>query len=253
MTKQDKNLKKKKKKVASVEEPIKKKKKKKKPPVIEEEPEVQETDAQRIAREQREAAEKRSREDRAFRQLTDMKRRDVQRECILRGCPFEQVTGGSNPWLAGWFTEHLDDAQDNNLLTEFDTWVDGELSKQGYKQGDAMRSPAFKFGIGGNKSEWDPATMARLAKSKEGKKIEDANVEKGQKPKKEKSGTKTKRVLDTKLGIYSGTKKALAYQLTDEGLPINQIIAKVKEIFPDANDKSIQIWQKRRLKENKDK
>lgn len=232
--------KKKKKKIskdADVQKPKGKKKKKKvksKPSVPE--PEVpKETEAERYARLEREAAERESREARANRQLQKMRHRDIQRECILRGMSFQDVVGFSVPKLIGWFTDHLDDGQDISRLNEYDAWIEKELTRNGTKdETGALLHPAFRFGVAG---DIDDMEDRELRKSTKVPKV------RGEKPKDDKP--KVKRVKDETTGVMSGTKKSLTFELTRAGKKKDEIIEKVMEAFPDANEKSINIWIKR--------
>src|SRR5690606_35791377 len=91
-----------------------------------------------------------SREERAYRQLQNMKRREVQAACISRGLDFELAVSYSNLQLSSFFTKNLDNPQNPQLLNEFDEWLDKKLEERGYKKGESVRSPIFKLGVSGN-------------------------------------------------------------------------------------------------------
>lgn len=171
-----------------------------------------------------------SKNERAYRELQNMRHRDVQKACVLRGMPFEDVINFSHHKLVSWFMDNYDNSQSPNLINEYDTWMDVQLSLKGYMEGDSLRHPALKFGNPGN--------------------IEDMEkLNKGPVPNKPPKINKPKSEMDPTLGVRKGTKKALTYQLTKDKKPIEEIITQVKEAFPEAEEKSIRIWHKRCLKE----
>ena len=179
-----------------------------------------------------------SREDRINDVLSQMKHKDLQRACILKGLEPKYIVEWDHHKLAGWFYANFDNGENLLLLQEYDSWLEGQLQSRGYKKGDAILAPALRFGFTPDMDEikglQTPGAAAPLPK-----------LEVVEKP-------KTKRLVDEVTGVYSGTKKNLTYTLTDEGVAIDEIIKKVLEKFPDAQDKSIKIWHKRRLKQIKD-
>lgn len=170
-------------------------------------------------------------DERAYRELTNMKHKDVQRACILRGLEFSKVVGLDHHALVSWFINNYDNSQDNNLLIQFDLWVEEELKAKGYKEGDTLMSPALRYSYNGD--------IEAMEKPKIIKPIAIAA-----KPEK-----KQKSEIDTVTGVRTGTKKSLTYQLTLDKMNILDIVKKVKEAFPNAEEKSIKIWNKRKLKE----
>jgi len=173
-----------------------------------------------------------SHEDRVMRVLQNLKHRDLQRECIKRGMPFNMVVENSHPDLVNWFYKNFDNTQSEALLTEFDGWRDIELQKGGYLQEGVLVHPALRMAYTGGFKEWEklPEYMKPEVKKlpKEPKK-----------PKAEK---------DEVTGIRKGTKKALTYECANIGTAMEDTISKVKAAFPEAEDKSIRIWYKRALK-----
>lgn len=178
-----------------------------------------------------------TREDRINRALSRMRHRDLQRECILRGLEFNKIIEFDHHGLANWFFEHFEDVEDLTRLTEYDLWIEAQLQERGHKKGDVILSPSFRFGFSPDMSEVKVLgiTTGRFQ-------VTEPNTS---------AEPKMKREADPATGVISGTKKNLTYQLTDQGLSIDEIIAKVKESFPQAEEKSIKIWQKRRLNETK--
>lgn len=170
-----------------------------------------------------------SHEDRVYRVLSNLKHKDLQRECILRGIEFEHVVKLDHHKLVGWFFKNFDNTQDPNLLNQFDAWRDETLRKEGYLRGDEQVAPALRFALPG-----EIESMGRIQEP--GKK---EKVEKPKKPKAE---------VDEKTGVRKGTKKAMTYALALEGKDIKEAVKLVKEAFPEAEEKSIKIWYKRALK-----
>lgn len=181
----------------------------------------------------------------AERAVQNMSYKDLKRAVIARGMPFDDVLNSSVLQLYSWFSDNFDRGQNLSLLNEFDVYVDEQISAIGR--------------INSNKSDYvDPNHPLKHASLKLGfiAKTDDAgNVLEKKKPRL-KGLTKPKkkkkeRVEGTK--VLSGTKKGLTYALTLEGEKLEQIVEKVKEQFPDANEKSVLIWHKRCLSENKKK
>jgi hypothetical protein len=177
----------------------------------------------------------RTSEDRVNRVLQNLTHRELQRECVLRGLESENVVGWSHHKLVSWFHEHFDDGQDFNRLTLHDAWVDGKLKEKGYKQGDALFSPALKFGYTGDVS-----------------KVDRVKAPKAEKQVPSRSSSKPPVEVDEVTKVRKGTKKSLTYDCAvKDKLSLEDTIAAVKEAFPDAEEKSIKIWYKRALREVK--
>lgn len=171
-------------------------------------------------------------EDRINRELAMMKHKDLQAACISRGLEFDNVLKFSHHDLANWFYKNYERSENPQLLNEYDAWVEEQLQKRGYKKGDAIMSPHLRLGF-----------VPPMSDIPEPRIIKPENSE-NNKPKIVKT---EKRKKDESTGVYSGTKKNLTYQLTDEGKTTEEIIKAVIEKFPDAQEKSIKIWIKRRL------
>jgi len=166
---------------------------------------------------------------RALRELSNMKHRDLQRACIVRGMPSQDMVESDHHKLVSWFIENYDNTQSEELLINHDGWVEEQLIARGYKKGDVLLSPALRFSYVGNIEEIEKPKIIKPHNEKE-------------KPPNER---KEKSTVDVNTGIRTGTKKALTYQLTISGLSIGEVIKGVKNKFPEAEDKSIKIWFKR--------
>lgn len=168
--------------------------------------------------------------ERAMRELSKMRHRDLQRACIVRGLPSQELVDFDHWRLVQWFTKNFENNQDEKLLLDHDLWVEEQLKEHGYTNGDALLSPALRFSYIGN--------------------IEEMEKPKSPKPQIAIKINKVKSTIDEITGIRSGTKKALTYELALMGKGIDEIIKKVKEKFPEAQDKSIKIWARKSLKGN---
>jgi hypothetical protein len=146
----------------------------------------------------------------------------------------EEVVKASHFKLVGFVYHNFDSGQDVKRLDLFDAYVQEELTKKGYKKGDAMLSPSLRLGF--------TQGIEKLDKMKE-----------PTKPTAEPKVKKPKAEVDEKTGVRKGTKKAMTYELTNQGIAMDKIIEKVKAAFPDAEEKSIKIWHKRCLKAGNDK
>jgi hypothetical protein len=178
-------------------------------------------------------------EDRIDRELARFKHKDLQRECILRGLEFKLIVEFDHHQLASWFRQNFENSQSLERLTLYDVWVENQLVERGYKKGDAILAPSLRFAF--------IPDMEKIGK------IQTPGVQKGISPASDQvvKENKPKRIVDTSTGVYTGTKKNLTYQLTDEGKKLDDIIKTVMEKFPEAQEKSIKIWHKRRLAEKK--
>lgn len=172
--------------------------------------------------------------ERALRELTGFKHRDLQRACIVRGLEPTLIADYDHHKLVSWFINNYENAQDEKLLLDYDLWVEEHLQERGYKKGDIMLAPSLRYSY-----VKDIENAPKLI-----------NPKPFTVPKVESSG-KTKSFMDEKTGVRTGTKKSLTYKLTLEGLTIDSIIKQVKESFPEAQEKSIKIWSKKASKLNK--
>ena len=173
--------------------------------------------------------------ERPLKELTNMKHRDVQRACIIRGLEFANVAKFDHWKLVEWFCHNFENAQDEKLLLEYDIFVEEELKTRGYKKGDILMSPALRFSYNGPGLE----KMDKVVIIKPNVKVEKTTEK------------KPKAQIDEKTGVRAGTKKAMTYELAGKGIELGEIKKQVKLAFPEAQDKSIQIWYKRALKASK--
>lgn len=170
--------------------------------------------------------------------LAHMKHKDLQRECVLRGLQFEKIVEFDHHALSNWFYHNFESPSDLARLTLYDIWMEEQLQAKGYKKGDAALAPCFRLGFTPDLESITPKTPGVQKQIVQAVDTQPKEV-------------KPKRVVDAETGVYSGTKKNLTYKLTDEGMELDKIVEKVLELFPEAQEKSIKIWHKRRLNETK--
>jgi len=153
--------------------------------------------------------------------------KELKRECVARGMPFDDVIGGDFPNLSHWLLNNMLKPKDDQNIIDFDNYTDKILISRG--KGDLVHRSLRLSYLG---PELD----------NEGEIIE-------KKPKviKEKKAPRER----TETGLFKGTKKAYVQELQSKGKTIEQVIIKVTRKFPDAKEKSIKIWFNKFKKANK--
>lgn len=167
----------------------------------------------------------------ASRAASSMKFKELQRANVARGLEFDDAVNFDFHQHQSWFirNEHL--GQNLSFLDDFDNWMTEQLKAIGYKVTDPINHPSLRLGF--------VPEMNEDGETKNTKKIKGPGIRKEKKPKAERlEGT----------NVIAGTKKAMTYQLTQEGKKLSDIIEQVKEHWPDANESSIKNWHKRCLK-----
>ena len=148
--------------------------------------------------------------------MKDMKLKDLQRECILRGMGFEEMAVASILQLSSWLIDNFERPRKRDRLKEFDDWMNERLEKNGKHD---LIHPMLDLSY-----SRDEKTGKKKQKRIKGLRREVVKKER------------------TEDGIFSGTKKAFTYKLTKEGKTKQEVIELVIEQFPEAKEKSIGIW-----------
>ena len=143
----------------------------------------------------------------------------LKRECIIRGLEFEKVCG-SIPQLQTWFLHKYNNPINSGLLEKYDQWVTLLLRARGVDE--ALLAPEFRLG-------------AFILKNAEGGEYRSKGT-RSRIPKMREKKTRTEDKL------FTGTKKALTFELQKQGLSKAEVIEKVMAKFPEAKEKSIGIW-----------
>jgi hypothetical protein len=167
--------------------------------------------------------------------LINFTHKDIKRECVIRGIPFEDVISNDAVYLSLYFREHFYDKTTPKRLDEFDAWQEKQIIESMKAKGRRVEayatSPSLRLGfVGDTDAEGNILTTKRIK-----------GIIKSPKVKRER----------TKNNIYKGTKKALTYQLQISGKSKAEAITEVMAAFPDANAKSISIWYNKSKKLNK--
>ena len=150
--------------------------------------------------------------------FTELTYKDLKKACVRKGMPFDQVAGADVPTLHNWLHNNRLNDDDNNLINEYDDWVEEELRNIG---SEYLISPSLRLGYIGEKS--DNETQVKKPKEKK---------ERVPKQPKEKTAE----------GIVKGTKKAYTFELANKGRNLEFVIKRVLKRYPDASEKSIKIW-----------
>jgi hypothetical protein len=158
--------------------------------------------------------------------LKDMRLKDIQRECILRGMDFQEMVESSVLNLSSWLINNYGEKRVRENLDKFDTWMEDQLRTHGKED---LIHPMLNLGFVTETSD------SGEVKTKKIKGIRKQIIKK-------------ERTLE---GVFKGTKKALTFELAKKGLSKAEVIAKVIEHFPEAQEKSIGIWYNRMKKEMK--
>lgn len=164
----------------------------------------------------------------------NMKYKDLKRECVIRGMPFEQVVSSDVNKLYTYFREHYYDNVKHALLDDFDDWQEAKIRETLESKGedsDVYIHPSLRLGYVAEKDEEGNVIKKKRAKLLH-KKIK----------------RKRERTPDN---IFKGTKKAYTFELQQKGHSKADVIKMVMEQFPDASDKSISIWYNKSKKLHK--
>lgn len=161
--------------------------------------------------------------------LENMTYRDCKRRAISLGMPFPDACAADWNKLSQ-FILRSPNKPDNSLIDKYDDWVDKILEERGYEKDDPMRNYQLRLGFIGEEAVENQKKVKRVK-----------GLEKPKKPKREKD----------ELGLWKGTKKSYAFELTLKGYSIDRIIRRVMKKFPDANPKSIQQWYRAALRKKK--
>ena len=163
----------------------------------------------------------------ADRFLSRLKIRDLKRQCIIRGMPFEEVSQGYVPQLQGFFMKNFHVEGKKSLLAEYDAWAELKFAK-------------LNLSLYGH--EETPAEL-RMGTFNE---VDGETGEKKVKEKKIKGIVKEKKVAEkNNFGVRVGTAKAYVSHLVEKGKSLDVIKARLEIRFPGKSGKSVDIWYKK--------
>ena len=159
--------------------------------------------------------------------------KELKREAVIRGMPFPDVVEAGVPGLIR-FIDNSTNKPDLTLIDKFDEWADKQLEACGYPPNVSVRSPILRLGFIGEKDD-------------------DGNVIKIKKIKGLKKPKKEKRQRDEN-NLVKGTKKSLTFDYAMKGFTLERTMRRVLKQYPDASEKSMNIWYRNalRLKKKQD-
>ena len=164
----------------------------------------------------------------------NMTYKDLKRQAIVLGMPFQEVCG------CGIFglIHYIDNARtepDPTLIDKYDAWITRHWDEIGLPNDDPLRSPRLRMGFVGDEV------------NEIGQKVKKTKRVPGLKKPKTKKHPKEK----DKFGHIKGTKKQYTWELAQKGYDLERVIRRVKKKFPEANEKSIQLWYRAAKRELK--
>lgn len=165
--------------------------------------------------------------------LEKMTYKSLKKECIVRGMDFDDVLEGDFISLSSYFRKEFYSDVNRTLLDEFDDWQEKLIKdhlENSENNADDLIHPSLRLGFIAEKDE--DGNVIRRKRSK--------MLIKAKRKKRER----------TKDNIFKGTKKALTFELQQQGKTKPEVLKLVKEQFPDAVDKSITIWFNRSRKKH---
>lgn len=151
--------------------------------------------------------------------------RGLKRMAISMGMPFPDACSGDVNSLGTYIQKNLHIQPNENLIAEYDNWMDEQLALAGFEKDDPMRHYQLRL------SYISEDAMEKAPKL-------------GTKPKKEKTEKKAKREKDES-GLWKGTKKSYTFELAKRGYSLERVTRRVTTKFPDANLSSIKQWYKK--------
>lgn len=149
--------------------------------------------------------------------------KDLKRQAIILGMPFPEATGAGIFDLIN-FIYRTDNVPNKELINQYDDWMDQQLAESGYGPNDPLRSSRLRLGFLGEENK---ETGERRAK-----RIKGITKDKKKKKPREKD----------EQGHVKGTKKSYTWECAYKGFDLERTKRRVLKKFPDANEKSIQLW-----------
>lgn len=155
--------------------------------------------------------------------LESLKLKDLKREVVARGMPFEKVAEGYIPALQGFFMKNCNSVVVKERIHEYDAWLNDYL----VSLGDKPLHPMLQLG---SVIEIDEETGEQILRDK---KMKGFSKEK-------------KKVEKNNFGVRAGTAKAYVGYCAEKGLSLEATTKRVQARFErGTNAKSIKIWYKK--------
>jgi len=159
----------------------------------------------------------------------NMTYKDLKRKAVILGMPFPDACKASVFGLIGYINSSTN-KPDTSLIDQYDEWVDKQLEEIGYEKSDPLRSSRLRLGFLGEEKENGKRKGHRIP-----------GIKKQKKAPREKD----------EFNLVKGTKKSYTYELTAKGFSFERIVRRVKKKFPDANEKSINLWYRKAKRNGK--
>lgn len=154
--------------------------------------------------------------------------KDLKRQAVILGMPFPDACKASVFGLIGYIN-NSNNTPNQDLINQYDDWMDKQLEEIGYSKDDPLRSSRLRLGFLG---EEDKNGVRRS------KRVPGIRKKKERKPPRERD----------EFHLIKGTKKSYTYELANKGFSLERVIRRVKKKFPEANDKSINLWYRKAKK-----
>lgn len=148
--------------------------------------------------------------------------RDLKRKAVILGMPFPDACSASVFQLINWINTS-EEKPNKHLINEYDDWMDRQLETAGLAKDDPLRSSKLRLGFLGEEGEDGKRKTRRVSGIKKPRE---------KKPPRERD----------EFNLIKGTKKAYVWELTSKGYELERIIRRMKKKFPEANEKSINLW-----------
>lgn len=148
--------------------------------------------------------------------------RDLKRKAVILGMPFPDACSASVFQLIDWINTS-EEKPNKHLINEYDDWMDRQLETAGLAKDDPLRSSKLRLGFLGEEGEDGKRKTRRVSGIKKPRE---------KKPPRERD----------EFNLIKGTKKSYVWELTSKEYELERIIRRMKKKFPEANEKSINLW-----------
>lgn len=152
----------------------------------------------------------------------NMTYKDLKRKAIILGMPFPDACSAGVFDLLGYIN-NSEEKPDKSLIDKYDDWMDKQLENISYSKDNPLRSSRLRLGFLGEEGENGQRKIKRVPGIKKPRE---------KKPPRERD----------EFNLIKGTKKSYVWELTSKGYDIDRVIRRMKKKFPEANEKSINLW-----------
>lgn len=152
----------------------------------------------------------------------NMTYKDLKRKAIILGMPFPDACSSGVFDLLGYIN-NSEEKPDKSLIDKYDDWMDKQLENIGYSKDNPLRSSRLRLGFLGEEGKNGQRKIKRVPGIKKPRE---------KKPPRERD----------EFNLIKGTKKSYVWELTSKGYDIDRVIRRMKKKFPEANEKSINLW-----------